>query len=132
MRWSHRGAISVFVIALLWATSVSAGTPPAPAKPSPTAPLSPITQLLNHLRKGDPKGQMVRGVSSGETTDEAKMVVSHAFHRAPYQERWQMVQAFGFTWGKINPSIHASVLVVDERGTLVGRRSPHGHVWVDR
>jgi hypothetical protein len=132
MSWSHRGAISVFVIALLWATSVRAGTPPAPAKPSPTAPLSPINQLLNHLRKGDPKGQIVRGVSYGETTDEAKIVVSNAFHRAPYQERLQMVQEFGFTWGKINPSINASVLVVDERENLVGRRSPNGNVWVDR
>jgi hypothetical protein len=129
MRGSHRGALSVLVIALLWATSVRAGTTSAPAKPSPAEPMA---QLLNYLRKGDPEGQMVRGVSSGETTEEAKIVVSHAFHRAPYQERWQMVQAFGFTWGKINPSIHASVLVVDERGTLVGRRSPHGHVWVDR
>jgi hypothetical protein len=132
MRWSHRGAIRVFVIALLLATSVRAGTTPAPAQPSPTEPMSPLTQLLNYLRKGDPEGRMVRGVSYGETTDEAKIVVSNAFQRAPYQERFRMVQEFGFTWGKINPSINAAVLVVDERGTLVGRRSLQGNVWVDR
>jgi hypothetical protein len=129
MSGSHRGAISVFVIALLWATSVSAGTTSTPAKPSPAEPMA---QLLNYLRKGDPEGQLVRGVSSGETTDEAKIVVSDAFRRASYQERFQMVQEFGFTWGKINPSINATVLVVDERGNLVGRRSLHGNVWVDR
>jgi hypothetical protein len=46
MRGSHRGAIGVFVIALLWATGVSAGTTSAPARPSPA---EPIAQLLNYL-----------------------------------------------------------------------------------
>jgi hypothetical protein len=58
--------------------------------------------------------------------------VSDAFHRAPYQERVQLVQGFGFAWGKINPSGKATVLVVDGAETLVGRRGPDGHVWVDR
>jgi hypothetical protein len=132
MSWRHRWAISVFVIALLLATSVSAGTAPAPAEPSPTEPIGQLSQLLTYLRKGDPEGRMVRGVSYGETTDEAKIVVSNAFHRMPYQERLQMVQEFGFTWGRINPSMNAIVLVVDDRGNLLGRRSPHGNIWVDR
>jgi hypothetical protein len=132
MSWRHRWAISALVIALLLATSVRAGTTPAPVKPSPTEPISPLSQLLNSLRKGDPEGQIVRYVSYGKTTDEAKIVVSNAFHRAPYQERLQMVQEFGFTWGKINPSMNATVLVVDDRGNLLGRRSPNGNIWVDR
>jgi hypothetical protein len=129
MSWRHRWALSVFVIPLLLATSVRAGTTPAPDQ---LPPAEPMAQLLNYLRKDDPKGQMVRDVLYGETTDEAQVIVSDAFHRAPYQERFQMVQRFGFTWGKINPSINPTVLVVDETGTLVGRRSPDGHVWVDR
>jgi hypothetical protein len=128
MSGSHRGAIRAFVIALLWATGVSAGTTPASAEPPPAEPMA---QLLNYLRN-DPRGQLVRDVLSGETPDEATVVVSDAFHRAPYQERFQMVQGFGFAWGKINPSGKATVLVVDGTGTLVGRRGPDGHVWVDR
>jgi hypothetical protein len=129
MSWRHRGAISVFVIALLLGTSVRAGTIPAPAKPSPT---EPIDQLLSYLRKGDPKGQIVRDVLYGETSDEAKIVVSNAFHLVNYQARLEMVQEFGFTWGKINPSVKAAVLVVDEMGNFVGSRSFNGHVWVNR
>jgi hypothetical protein len=98
MSWRHRWAISVFVIALLWATSVSAGTTPASAEPPPAEPMA---QLLNYLRN-DPRSQMVSDVLYGETTDETKIVVSDAFRRASYQERFQMVQRFGFTWGKIH------------------------------
>ena len=132
MSWRRRWALSVVVIALLSPTSVSAGTTPAPAEPSPTEPIGQLSQLLHYLRKGDPEGRMVRGVSYGETTDEAKIVVSHAFHRMSYQERLQLVQEFGFTWGRIHPSMNATVLVVDDRGNLLGRRSPHGSIWVDR
>jgi YD repeat-containing protein len=132
MSWRRRGAISVFVIALLSPTSVRAGTTPAPSEPSPTEPISQLSQLLNYVRKGGPEGRIVRGVSYGETTDEAKIVVSNAFHRMSYQERLQMVQEFGFTWGKINPSMNATALVVDDRGNLLGRRSPNGNIWVDR
>jgi hypothetical protein len=75
---------------------------------------------------------MVRDVLYGETSDEAKIVVSNAFHLVNYQVRLEMVQEFGFTWGKINPSVKAAVLVVDEMGNFVGSRSFNGHVWVNR
>jgi hypothetical protein len=63
MSWSPRGAISAFVIALL------------------------LAQLLNYLRN-DPRGRLVRDVLSPERIDEVTVVVSNAFHRAPYHERF--------------------------------------------
>jgi hypothetical protein len=78
----HRWAIRVFVIALFLASSVSAGITPASVKPPP---VEPIAQLLNYLRKSDPSGRMVRNVLYGETSDEAKIVVSNVFHQMPYQ-----------------------------------------------
>jgi hypothetical protein len=72
--------------------TVEAGSKKAPAK----APKKPIDKMLAFIRQHDPKGAIVRelqfypGMPLGKETDDLQIIVTNNFHRAHYQERYQL------------------------------------------
>ena len=103
--------------------TVEAGTKKAPAK----APKEPIDQMLAEIRKGDPKGLIVRelrfypGIPLGKATDDLQIIVTNDFHRAHYQERYQLTQLWAVAWRELNGTDYSRVFVTDYLGNLVAR-----------
>jgi hypothetical protein len=112
--------------------TAEAGTKKAP----PKAPQEPIDQMLAEIRKGDPKGLIVAelrfypGIPLGNATDDLQIIVTNQFHKAHYQERYQLTQLWAVAWNQINrDGRYSRVFVTDRLGNLVGRGTPH-LTWV--
>lgn len=120
----------ILIVALV--VAVEAGTKKAPAK----APQEPIDQMLAKIRQGDPKGLIVAelqfyasGMPLGKETDDLQIVVTNHFHRAHYQERYQLTQLWAAAWRAINGGLYSRVFVTDRLGNLVARGTQH-LTWV--
>jgi hypothetical protein len=127
-----RPLMSLLILVVALVVSVEAGTKKAPAK----APLEPIDKMLAKIREGDPKGVIVAelqfyasGMPLGQATDDLQIVVTNHFHRAHYQERYQLTQLWAAAWKAINGAPYSRVFVTDRLGNLVARGTPH-LTWV--
>jgi hypothetical protein len=122
----------MLIIALVG--TVEAGTKKAPAK----APKEPIDKMLAEIRKGDPKGLIVAGlqfypgIPLGKATDDLQIIVNNDFHRAHYQERYQLTQLWAVAWRELNSTDYSRVFVTDRLGNLVARGFWPHTVWVQK
>src|SRR4030095_1447559 len=117
---------------LALALTVEAGTKKAPAK----APKEPIKKMMAFIRQYDPKGALVRelrfypGMPLGKETDDLQIIVTNDFHRAHYQERYQLTQVFAVVWQDFNDTESSRIFVTDYLGNLVARGFWPHTVWV--
>jgi hypothetical protein len=65
------------------------------------------------------------GIPLGKATDDLQIVVTNAFHRAHYQERYQLTQLWAAAWRELNGTEDSRVFVTDHLGNLVARGTPH-------
>jgi hypothetical protein len=93
--------------------------------------------MLAEIRKGDPKGLIVAqlqfypGIPLGKATDDLQIVVTNDFHRAHYQERYQLTQLWATAWRQLSGTEYSRVFVTDRLGNLVARGTPH-LTWVQK
>jgi hypothetical protein len=125
-------ALLTLIVALV--VTVEGGTKKAPAK----APKEPIDRMLAEIRRGDPKGLIVRelqfypGIPLGKPTDDLQIIVTNDFHRAHYQERYQLTQLWAVAWRELNGADYSRVFVTDYLGNLVARGFWPHTLWVQK
>jgi hypothetical protein len=92
--------------------------------------------MMAFIRQHDPKGALVRelrfypGMPLRKETDDLQIIVTNNFHRAHYQERYQLTQAFAIAWQDFNGSEYSRIFVTDYLGNLVARGFWPHTVWV--
>src|SRR5918992_308500 len=118
-----RQLITSLILIAAFVVTVEAGTKKPPGK----APQEPIDKMLATIRKGDPKGLIVSelrfypGIPLGKATDDLQIIVTNDFHRAHYQERYQLTQLWAVAWRELNGTEYSRVFVTDRLGNLVAR-----------
>jgi hypothetical protein len=125
--------ITSLILIIAFAATVEAGT----KKTTPKASQEPIDKMMAEIRKGDPKGLIVAelrfypGIPLRNPTDDLQILVTNDFHRAHYQERYQLTQLWAVAWRELNGTEYSRVFVTDRLGNLVARGTPH-LTWVQK
>jgi hypothetical protein len=128
MFWRPPVKLTMPMIVVLITPLVESGTKPA----TPKQKVNPIDELLAEIRKVDPNGRIYQEIRYAGTMNVAEAVITDIWDRSDYERRRTFVNLLCLTWDRVHPPSMGMVVVVDQRGRIVGRGSAGGDIWIQR